>query len=118
MKRINVTFYDETIELLEKRAEENGGESVAHQIRELVDLALKVEEAARKNNGGDSDLNQIMMLDFLKKIMVWGLETRLLARHVVGNLSEANDQAHGDILEKYSEKAQSFVEGMINAATP
>lgn len=115
MKRINVTFYNETMELLEKRAEKTGGKSVAYQIRELVDLALKVEEAAQRNNGGDPDLNQIKILDFLKKIMVWGLETRLLARHLAENMSTVEDQNGGDILDKYREKALNFIEGIVNA---
>jgi metal-responsive CopG/Arc/MetJ family transcriptional regulator len=50
MNRINVTFYDETIEKLEERMKINGGKSIAHCIRELVDLGLKVEKITNGRN--------------------------------------------------------------------
>ena len=115
MKRINVTFYDETYAHLEARAKKNGSKSIAEQIRDLVELGLKVEAAAQQNGGGASDLEQKKMLDMLKNNLIWSMETRLLARYLVERLPDDDGQKHLDLLEKYKEKANHYVEGMMNA---
>lgn len=115
MKRINITFYDETYEKLAARAEKNHSKSIAEQVRELVELALKIEAVSEN---GDADIHantQKNMLAMLKNNLVWSLETRLLARYLVEQLPEDAKQNHLDILEKYREKANDYVEGMLDA---
>ena len=53
MKRINVSLYDEVYENLEARAQKTGSRSISQQIRELIDLGLKLETAAQQNDGTD-----------------------------------------------------------------
>lgn len=115
MKRINVTLYDEVYETLEARAKKNGSKSISQQIRELIDLGLKVEAAAQQTGEDDSGFNQEKMFDMLKKNLIWGLETRLLARYMVEQSPNADKQNNLEILEKYKEKANHYVEGMLNA---
>lgn len=116
MKRINVTFYDETYEHLEARAKKNGSKSIAEQIRDLVDLGLKVEAAAQQNGEAERDFGQEKILEMLTSNLVWSLETRLLTRYLVERLPDADKQNHLEVLEKYKEKASHYVEGMLNAA--
>lgn len=115
MKRINVTFDDEIYSMLETRANKNGCKSIAQQIRELVDLGLKVEAATQQDGGVNQDLNLEKMLEMLKNNLIWTLETRLLSRYIVERLPDADKQNHLDVLEKYKEKASHYVEGMLNA---
>lgn len=114
MKRINVTLYDEVYETLEARAKKSGSKSISQQIRDLIDLGLKVEAAAQQNSEDDRGFNQEKMFDMLKKNMVWSLETRLLARYIVEQLPNADKQSNLEILEQYKEKANHYVEGMLN----
>lgn len=113
MKRINVSFDEETFEVLSKRAEKNGGRPIAHEIRELVDLGLKVEAAAQKN--GDNTVDDILekLVEMMKNNLTWALETRLLARYLVERLPNSEQGNHIEILEKYKEKANHYVEGML-----
>ena len=115
MKRINVTFYDEIYEKIVARAEKNGSKSLGHEVRELVDLALKIEAAAQKNS--DSSIDEIIpkLLEMMTSNLVWMLETRLLTRHMVERLPDTGNENQIAILEKYKEKAANYVDGMINA---
>jgi hypothetical protein len=115
--RINVTFYDETYEKLEERMTTNKVKSIAHCIRELVDLGLKVEESARKNTEDQEENNVVTMLIDLKKQMksnlTWLVETRLLARYIVEYFPNNERAANIEILKKYKETAISHVEKML-----
>lgn len=112
MKRINVTFYDEIYEKIAARAEKNRSKSIAEQVRELVELGLKIE-AASENQNTENQSEQ--MLSMLKNNLIWSLETRLLARYLVERLPEIDKQNHIEILDKYREKASDYVEGMLDA---
>src|SRR3990167_3682888 len=111
MKRLNVNFYYEIYENLEARAKKNNSKSIAQQVRELVDLGLKVEAVAQKNDGdGTSDISE-KLLQMLKQNLIWALETRLLSRHLVEKLSTENNQINANLLETYKEKANNYIEG-------
>lgn len=116
MKRLNVNFYDEIYEHLEIRAKKNRSKSIAQQVRELVDLGLKVEAAAQKSGDGSADDSSEKLIKMLKQNLIWMLETRLLSRHLVEKLPNENNQINLDLLETYKEKANNYVEGLVNAA--
>jgi hypothetical protein len=113
MKRINVTFYDETYDELEARMKRNGEKSLAPGIRELVDLGLKIEKAARENSGGQQENYLEKIIELLKNHLTWLLETRLLTRYLVENLESSSKEKQAEILEKYKESAIHFVKGML-----
>ncbi len=113
MKRINVTFYDNTYEILVKRAKKNGDVSIAEVIRELVDLALKIEAAAEKNDGNSTEDASEKLIEMMKNNLIWALETRLLTRYLVESLPESEKSKQVEILETYKEKANLYVEGML-----
>ncbi len=66
MKRINVGFYNDTLEKIKVRMEKKALTSQADCIRELVELGLKVEEAAEKNAGQET--GEDILLTLLSKI--------------------------------------------------
>ncbi len=114
MNRISVTFYDKIYEKLEARMKENGAKSVAHCVRELVDLGLKVEAAAKKNNEKSSEDPFEKVINMMENNLKWSLESRLLTRYLVENLPENSPKLRADILREYKEKAISHVDGMLN----
>ncbi len=113
MKRINVTLFDETYEKLEVRMKNNGEKSIAHSIRELVDLGLKIEAAAEKNNENTGENDFEKLLEMLKRNLNWALETRLLTRHLVENLPGSSKEKQIDILNKYKESANQYIKGFL-----
>ncbi len=116
MKRINVTFYDETVEILKERVEKNGSRSVAHEIREIVDLYLQIEKLREKNGENSIDDTLKKLIDMTKKDLIWSFETRLLARHLIEHLPGEGQQNSSEILSICKEKANSYVEGMLDEA--
>lgn len=115
--RINVTFYDETYEKIEERMTINKVKSIAHCIRELVDLGLKVEESMKKNTDNPGKNDAITMLADLKNQMkinlTWLVETRLLARYMVENFPDSERADNVEILKKYKETAILHVEKIL-----
>lgn len=69
MKRTTVTFYDEIYQKLENRAQENKTQSVAQCVRELVDLGIKIEEAASKSNGKDDKPDLLQAILEIKNLL-------------------------------------------------
>lgn len=114
MKRINVTFYDETYDKLEARRQDNGGKSIAHGVRELVDLGFRTEEALQKNDKESSKNDSEILIAMLKKNLTWALEARLLIRYLVENLSGTSREKQIEILEKYKQSAVDYIEGMLD----
>lgn len=116
MKRLSVSFCDEIFAKLEARAIKNGNHSIANEVRELVDLGLKVEEASQKNGENVADETTLKLIEMLKTNLTWSMETRLLARYMVDKLPDTGDENHGAILDKFKEKSANYVEGMLNAS--
>jgi len=114
MKRINVTFYDETYDKLDTRRQNNGGKSIAHGVRELVDLGFRTEEALQKNDKNGIKNDSEMLIAMLKKNLIWALEARLLTRYLVENLPGMDREKQIETLEKYKQSAVDYIEGMFD----
>lgn len=116
MKRISISFYDEIYEKLEQRMKKLGSPSVAQSVRELVDMALKIESAAKESNVNTYEDKVIAAINELKKLfkadLNWSLETRLLARFLVDNHESGNGEKRADILEQYKKTATDYVQGL------
>jgi predicted CopG family antitoxin len=114
MKRINVTFYDETYSKLEERKLKKGDKSVAQGIREFVELGFKIEDAAQKNNSNEAANDDLAtLINLLKNNLTWSLETRLLARHLVEKNSTTLNDNDKNILETCRERAANYVKGLL-----
>lgn len=118
MKRVNVSFYDETYEKLEAYMNENKSKSIPHCIRELVDLGLRVTEAAQKSNGKEEEDETLHAINKIQKQLKtnlgWVLETRLLVRYIVENSQSIEDENKSNVLEKYKESAIHYIKGMLD----
>jgi hypothetical protein len=124
MPRISITFYKDVFNQLQGNATQKQI-SIAHYVRDLVDIGLRVEEAAAKNAYADgSQKSEIDELGDLKKLwendLSWLLESlhliRYLIRHLVHNekLSPEENRHHTDgIINKAKDKAQSYVNGLL-----
>lgn len=117
MERTTITFYDETYQQLKIRAQKNGNQSIAHCVRELVELGLKIEKAASESedspakNGFENMLFELKTL--LKSNLSWSLETRLLSRFLIENQPNIGKEKQAEVLEKYKESAQNYVNGLV-----
>lgn len=114
MKRINVTLYDEVLEELENRTKEKKSRSIAQSIRELMDLGMRIEKAAAqdyslKNETTDTDL----ILDSLKNMMRWVLESLLISRQVLIISQPENRDESEALLKKCKEQAINHVNKMF-----
>ena len=116
MKRITISFYEEIYDKLEARMQKNESASIAQSVRELVDLGLRIEEAAaideEKNDENSVEKSILELKNLLKNNLNWALETRLLTRLLV----EHNINDHADnkaaILEKYKKSATDYIKGL------
>src|SRR6056297_3457610 len=91
MKRVSITFYDEIMNKLEARMQAKGMQSIAQCVRELVDLGLKIEAAAKeKPDDKPKESEEVLLLKEIKNLMknnlTWSMESRLLARILVENM--------------------------------
>lgn len=116
MNRINVTFYDETIEKLQDRMKKNGEKSLANCVRELVDLGLKVEAAANKSGdkNGEFDIQKALtdLQEKMRKNLDWVLESRLLTRYMVQYFPGKSEEESMAMLKECKAKAASHVENL------
>ncbi|MHB1949842.1 MAG: hypothetical protein ACYCQI_17225 [Gammaproteobacteria bacterium] len=114
MKRINVTFYDEIYEGLEERTKEKKCDSIAQSIRELVDLGMRVERAATQNTQNENESNDInFIVETMKNIMRWALESLLISRQLMMNLQGENHDEAESILKKCKEQATNHAKKMF-----
>jgi len=118
MVRTTITFHDQVYKKIETRTNEKGMQSIAHCIRNMVDICFKIEEAALKSDEkeGESDLLQTILelKNLLKTNLNWSLETRLLTRFLVENQPSGSKEKKIEILEKYKESASSHVNDLLN----
>lgn len=117
MERITVSFYDEINEKIKERARKKGISSMAQCIRELVELALKFEEMAEKSEETlqENDLLSILseIKNLLKNNLNWSLETRFLSRFLIETHPNVSKEKQVEVLQKYKERAQEFVNGLL-----
>lgn len=120
MKRPTITFTDEMYEKLEKRMSEKDIKSISECIREMVSLAFRIEEAAKKSNEKEEEVDLLSVLLDMKKLLknnlVWSLEAKLLAKFLVETTSVDNQPSKIAFLEQYKNKAQDHVSNLMEEA--
>jgi hypothetical protein len=116
MKRLNISFYDEIYEKLVARAETSKEKSIAQGVRELVDLGLKLEEAAKQTDAKETENDSEKIIEMLKNILIWTMETRLLTRYIVESSPGENKQKLIEKLNEYKETSASYIKGMLGEA--
>jgi len=118
MIRTTITFQDETYKKIEDRTMQKGMNSIAHCIRNMVDICFKIEEAALKSDEDESDTDLLQAIlelkTLLKSNLNWSLETRFLVRFLVENQPSGSKEKKIEILEKYKESAGLHVNELLN----
>jgi hypothetical protein len=114
MKRINVTFYDEIIEKLEARTKAKKYGSVAQSIRELIDLGLRIEEAANQNSDKRNEKDELgIVVDVMKNNLRWTLESLLIIRQILERINANGNDQTNEILQHCKEQALNHVNKMF-----
>jgi hypothetical protein len=114
MEQITIKIDGETLERMKARMAKNGCKTLSQCARELIDLGLRVEEAASSQEGGD-DANDLSpaLTELVKTNMTWLLETRFLVRFLVENLKDIEPGNSRDFIEKAKERAVVAVDDLI-----
>ena len=117
MDRYTITFYEEISEKIKERAQRKGISSIAQCIRELVELALKFEEMTEKSEGSLQENDLVSLLSEIKNLLKnnlnWSLETRFLSRFLIENNPNVTKEKQTEVLQKFKERAQDLVNGML-----
>lgn len=117
MDRITIAFYPETFAKLTEGAAKKKT-SIAHYVRELVDMGLKIEELSAKKDNEKPDKNAIETLlelqqSLLKKEFIANYESLYLTRYILANLPEKTPGDHQKMLDGAKLKAQSLLEILL-----
>lgn len=87
---------------------------VADYLRHLIQLGLKVEEAAENHSQGHSE--EATSLDWSQeKLLTWGLELRYLLRYLIQNGFQHSIEQRNAFLTEAKEKAVLRIETWLNA---
>jgi len=110
MEKITIKINDELFKKMNTRMEKTDCKSISQCARELIDLGLKIEEAASLQEGEKAEHGiDPMLLEILKNSLIWSLETRLLVRFLVDNNMDSDASKTSDLMKKAKDKAIEHV---------
>jgi hypothetical protein len=121
MPRLSITFYNDIFNQLQEKAVQKHI-PIAHYVRDLVTIGLRVEEAAAKKEMNSSPkIDELANLNQLwENNLSWLLEALHLIRYLIrtsthdGNLSaEENKSLSDGIVTKAKEKAKFYVNDLL-----
>src|SRR5438477_11534454 len=106
MQKITVKVEDDVYKKVEARSVKNGCKTISQCARELIELGIKIEEAALLQEGENAH-NAIdpMLLEILKNSLIWSMETRLLVRLLVDKNVDSNAGQTMDLMKTAKDKA-------------
>jgi len=110
MDKLSIKIDDVLLEKMNSRMEKNRCKTLSQCARELIELGLKIEEAAALHgdkNGGD-EIHPVL-LDILKTNMTWTLETMFLVRFLVDKEKDEDS----DYMKKAKEQALTSVNDLM-----
>ncbi len=114
MEQITVKFEDAIFEKIKIRMEKNGCKTLSQCARELVELALRIEEAAAKQGAGDGENDVFLtLINLLKTNMIWSLETRFFVKFLMENWNQLELTQLGLFMEKAKERAAAVVGDLL-----
>lgn len=116
MRRITVTFPDDDFEALQRQAAKKSI-SLAHYLRELVDIGRQVEEATAQQSAlGDAKPTSSHLKDpkeLWKNSLLSVLESRYLIRYLVDHLDGQSSEKRDAVLNAVKEKAHTLVTELL-----
>jgi len=107
---------DAIFEKIKLRMEKNGCKTLSQCARELLELGLRIEEAAAANQEAGSDDNDMLLTLFnlIKTNMTWVLETRFFVKFLMENWNRLESTQLNLFMEKARERATIVVGELIN----
>ena len=113
MKRTSIRITDDDYKKIQAQAEKKSL-LLADYLRYLIQLGLKVEEAAEKNHGERSPFLSIEEHILLWQTqLTWQRETCLLVKHLVDILTQAPMKDRDALMADAQEKAQARVHALL-----
>lgn len=121
MKRPSISLTEEMHQKLENRMEKNRIKSLSECVREMLDLAFRVEEAAEKSmeKEGQVDLiSEVLVLkNLLKNNLIWSLQSKMLSQFLV-EMNPATERFNKvTLLEDCKRKATDHVNTLVENPT-
>lgn len=113
MEKITIKLDDALFKKMQDRIEKKGCETMSQCARELIDLGLRIEEAAASQGDKEGEAIHPLLLEMLKNSMIWSLETRLLMRFLVEKKSDNDTDEMTDFMKRAKERATTFVDEFL-----
>lgn len=114
MEQITMRIDGEIYEKIQVRMEKNKCKTLAQCARELIELGLKVEEAAAAHDKDHREEDSLESLaHLLKTNLCWSLETRFLVKFFMENSQKFEKNELRIFVEKAKERAVIVVDDLI-----
>jgi hypothetical protein len=114
MEQITMKVDDAVFEKIKVRMEKNGCKTLAQCARELLELGLRIEEAAANQEAG-SDENDVLgiLLNLTKTNTQWVLETRFFVKFLMENWNRMESSQLSLFMDKAKERAAVVVHELV-----
>lgn len=114
MEPITIKLDSEFIEKLKARMVKKGCKTLSQCARELMDLAMRIEDAAQSDDAvnDDNGLSPELM-ELFKTNLIWSLETRFMLRFLLENWKGMESVNTTFFMEKAKERAANAVHEMF-----
>jgi len=114
MEQITMKVDDAVFEKIKARMEKNGCKTLAQCARELLELGLRIEEAAANQEAG-GDENDVLgtLLNLTKTNTQWVLETRFFVKFLMENWNRLESSQLSLFMEKAKERAAAAVDELV-----
>lgn len=114
MSRVTITLSDDLFNKIDDIRQKKRLSSAAQCIRELIELALRIEEvsknsAAAKDKASEELKAILEVKELLKNNMIWSMEARFLSRALISNTPSLDRNQANEIFEKCKSKATAHV---------
>jgi hypothetical protein len=117
MEQITIKVDSDFLEKLKARMTKKGCKTLSQCARELMDLAMRIEDAAQSQEGLQDENDPLNpLIELLKTNLVWSLEIRFLLRFFLENWKEMEPTKDNIFMEKAKERATAAVEKMLLSA--
>lgn len=114
MEQITIKIDEVIIEKMQQRMSRNGCKTFSQCARELIELALRIEEASLSESPKNDKENELeALLKLLKTNLTWSLENRFLLRFLIKNDKEINSNEGTLYMTKAKERADVYVKEML-----
>lgn len=115
MEKISIKIDDDLLSKMKDRMAKKGSQNLSQCARELIELALRIEEMAGQAEDENTDAKDIspVLLELLKTHLTWSLETRFLMQFLLKNSREMDAENATSFMATAREKASEAVQALM-----